>query len=75
VQIFSWFIVKHRTVSIHAYVSEYVMNIEYAICKLRHLYSAIYLLKSTMGTQNGRLRAKPHDKILKVQNSAVCESS
>jgi hypothetical protein len=40
-----------------------------------HLYSTICLLKSTMGTQNGRLRVKQHDQILKVQNSALCNSS
>lgn len=74
-QTFSWFIVKHRAVSIYEYVSEYIMNIKYAICRLCHLYSTTYLLKSTMGTQNGRLHVKPHDQILKVQNSALCNSS
>jgi len=40
-----------------------------------HLYSTIYLLTSTMGTHNGRLRVKPHDQILKVQDPALCHNS
>jgi len=39
------------------------------------LYSTIYLLTSTMGTQNGRLHVKQHDQILKVQDPALCSSS
>jgi hypothetical protein len=47
----------------------------YCVRVISYLYSTTCLFKSTVVTQNGRLRVKAHDKILLVNDSAVCSSS
>ena len=42
-----------------------LINITYIMCKLvSYVHSTNFLLKSKVGTQNGRLHVKPHDQIL-----------
>ena len=59
---------------LYMYVYVLTQNTQF-VSLASYLYCTKYILKLTMGTQNGRLRVKLRDEILQVHDTVVCNSS